>query len=309
MMVQMDLIHRIKPSHLRLVVRIAETGKLQVAAESLYLSQPAASRTLADLESAAGSPLFERHPKGMIPTPVGEAFIRHARVVLAELDLLGQEVRNLKDGQMGNVRVGSVTGPAVSSLVPAVQAVRKEAPDIEISIEVGPSNQLVRALDEGALDFVLARLPSEYDSRALRVHPARNEVVSLVVKDTHPLAGKKNVGLDELLDYDWVIQERGSPIRQSVENAYYAARIPTPTRVVHSSSLLVVLAMLADSDSISPQSREVAELLTSSQISSRLTTLDIDTTITVTPFFIIQDRTRQLSRAADRLLQEILLGL
>lgn len=173
----MSLIRRTKPSHLRLILKIAEVGQLQIAADALNLSQPAASRTLGDIEKEIGAPLFTRTPKGMEPTPMGDAFVRHARVILSEFDSLDKDVQRLKGGQTGEVRIGSVTGPAVSILIPALQTVRETAPDLDVTIEVGPSTELVRGLDEGRFDFIFARIPPKQDSRDFLVHPARSEIV------------------------------------------------------------------------------------------------------------------------------------
>jgi DNA-binding transcriptional LysR family regulator len=68
----MDLIRRLKPTHLRLISEIARHQKLQLAAESMGVSQPAASRMLADIEAEAGAPLFVRHPRWMEPPYPGD---------------------------------------------------------------------------------------------------------------------------------------------------------------------------------------------------------------------------------------------
>ena len=300
----MDLGARLKPRQLRLIQRIGETRQLQSAAHMLALSQPAASRVLAEIEAEVGAPLFTRHPKGMEPTLVGETFLRHARVILSELDSLQSEVAGLRSGDAGEVRVGSVTGPTVGCLVPAIQRVREDAPDIQATIEVGPSGQLVRGLEEGRFDFVIARLPPEYDSRQFRIYPARNEVVRLVVREGHPMVGRRRP-LAELLGYEWVIQDRGTPIRQSVEGALHAAGLAAPEKITNSSSLLVVLSILGGSDAIAPQSQEVAEVLTGNRLGTSFTTLDIVEDLAVAPYFVIHNRNQQLHRAAERVMAEV----
>ena len=107
----MVLQQRLKPSHLRLILRIAEAQKLQIAAEASGMSQPAASRLLAEMEAHVGAPLFKRQPKGMVPTAEGHAFIKHARAILAQYDDLEAELGLLGRGQAGAVRVGPVTVP------------------------------------------------------------------------------------------------------------------------------------------------------------------------------------------------------
>ncbi|NIZ08175.1 LysR family transcriptional regulator [Pseudooceanicola sp. HF7] len=302
----MDLIRRLKPTHLRLIAEIAQRQKLQLAAEALAMSQPAASRMLAEIESEAGAPLFIRHPRWMEPTPIGLVFLRHIRVILTELDSLQTEVENLNIGQSGEVRVGAVTGPAMGYLMPAIRKIKEEAPDIEATIEVGPSSQLVRGLKEGRFDFIIARLPTDEDHGEFRVYPARSEGVKLMVRSGHPLAGRRDLSLEELARYEWVVQERGSPIRRAVEAAFLETGKAVPRNVNNSSSLLVVLALLSRSDVISPQSEEVAEILTHESLGAKLSVLDLNRDIRVSPYFVLANRGQQLPRISERVLQEVL---
>jgi DNA-binding transcriptional LysR family regulator len=304
-----SLARKLKPPYLRLVLKIAETGQLQIAAASQGISQPAASRILTEIETEAGTPLFHRHAKGMALTPAGATFVKHGRAILTELDNLDTEMTNMKSGLGGEVRVGSVTGPAVRCLVPAIRQIKESTPGIEPTIDVGPSVELVRGLEEGRFDFILARLPPEYDSRAFRLTPARGEVVSLLIGGSHPLAGRPSVSLGELAGYEWVIQERGSPIRSAVEQAFHAAGVPVPGNITNTSSLLIMLAVLESSLAIATLSEEVAGLLTRSTLGFRFEALKLIESVTVPPYFIIQNRSQQLSRAAERVLEKVVKAL
>lgn len=298
-----------KQSHIRLLIGIADTGKLQAAADICAISQPAASRILAELETQAKGSLFERHPKGMIPTLLGEVFIRHARALDSEIDNLCADVDDLNTGRAGEVRVGSVTGPTVGCLVPALRKLKSASPDVEATIEVGTSAQLFRGLQEGRFDFILARPPSDYDTRGFRILPARAEIVSLVVHHSHPLRTANNITLKSLIDFEWVIQERGSPIRSAVENAFHSQGIETPRNITNSSSLLVMLSMIQNSETIAPLTSEVAELLMQNDMSPGLATLDLTEVIKVTPYFIIHDRNRELPLVAKTLMDEVIIRL
>lgn len=303
----MSLLRRLKPLHLHLLQLIAERQQLQVAAEAMGLSQPAASRALAEMERELGGALFHRHPRGMQVTELGAACLRHARAILSGFDSLETEVAELQRGTAGEVRIGAVSGPAVGCVVPAMQAVRAQWPGIRVTVEVGPSAQLLRGLQDGALDFIVARLPPGAESGDLELHPARNEVVALVAHRAHPLAGQSRVALADTLAYEWIIQERGSPIRSAVECAFHGLGLPVPPRVTDSSSLLVALAMLAgDAGVIAPLSAEAATLLSAGPLASDLVTLPLEAPILVSPYFVISPRLRQHSRAAGRLMQEVL---
>lgn len=302
----MPFARRLRPVHLRLILRIAETGKLQAAAEGLAMSQPAASRMLSEIETLAEAELFERHPRGMTLTPVGEAFARHAQSILQGYEILDSDVQDHKTGRGGTVRIGSVTGPAAGSLISAVREVKAHNPKVEITIEVLPSVSLVRGLEEGRFDFVIGRLPPDADSTKFRVLPARNEVVELIVRRDHPMASKPGVALGELSGYEWVVQERGSPIRRALETAFHTTGLEMPANITNSSSLLVALATLESSNAIAPQSKEVADLLTGPGINARLAVIDTVQKIHVAPFFMIQIAGRKLPRISEIVFETLL---
>lgn len=302
----MITINRIKPKHLQLVIKIAETEQLQLAAHEVGVSQPAASRILHELEDQFGIALFTRHPTGMEPTPAGEVFVRHARGALTELDTMSRELEHLKTGRIGTVRVGAVTGPAVGHLMPAVQAILETAPDIRISVDVAPSTVLFRGLEEARYDFILGRADPRRDPTNFRFHPGRKENVMLMVHRTHPLVEKPEVGLEDLAGFPWVMQEEGSPIRVVVEEGFHNEGLPVPSSILNSSSLLVALAQVEKGRAVSPQTEEVVRLLTSDQMGTNVAALKLKSSLEVAPYFVIQDVRRRLTRAAESLLHEVM---
>src|SRR5215213_3528992 len=102
---------RLKTRQLMLLLAIEEEGNIHRAAETLNMSQPAASKLLKDLEDMMEVPLFERLPRGMRPTWYGEAMIRHARIALSSLNQAHDELTALKAGSAGQVNIGAITAP------------------------------------------------------------------------------------------------------------------------------------------------------------------------------------------------------
>lgn len=291
----------LKPAQLRLIAAIAEYGQLQIAAGHAAMTQPAASRMLSEIERTLGTELFHRHPKGMEPTEIGKLVIRRAKAALREMHTLASEVRSLREGLGGSVNVGAVTGPAVGYLVPAIQKIKRTAPKAEITVDVAPSRKLLRDLAAGTLDFALARLLPEFDSRDFDIHPMRDEKILLLVRRTHPLAQAPLVTLTELADYEWVMQERGSPIRAAMTHEFGAVGLSEPGNIVNSSSLLLTIAYLSRSDAIAPISEEVVQLLTEAPINAGFTMLRIDRPLRVSPYFLLCLRGRRLLPIARRL--------
>ncbi|WP_322892437.1 MULTISPECIES: LysR family transcriptional regulator [unclassified Yoonia] len=300
---------RFKPSALRLLLRVAETGKLQLAAEMLAISQPAASRILAEVETEIGAPIFERLPRGMLPTDLGTSVLRRCARILAAYEDMDGEISRLRSGQAGKVRIGAVTGPAVGYVMPALRRIWAEAPDIEATVHVAPSVDLVRGLEERHFDFIIARLPIGHDATDLDLTPARSERVALLVRRAHPLAGQPGCSMADLRGHEWVMQERGAPIRQAVENAFSRAGLGLPGRVINSSSLLVALAALSQGDAITPQAQEVVDLLTHEHLGMGLVTLDVAPDIMVEPYFIIRHRHHTATPAVAQVYQHVLAHL
>lgn len=291
------LARRLQLKHLRLLVAIAELGQLSLAAQALGMTQPAASRSLSEVEGFLGGPAFERHPKGMTLTPVGEAIVRRARNMLDELGEAAREVDRLSQGSGGMVRIGAVTGAAVGYVVPAVRELKASAPDLDLHVQVGNSEELMADLLATRFDMILGRLPAEVPPTELELVPASGERVDILASAGGAFGGGP-VSLADLVDAQWVIQGPGAPIRRAVERALLELGAPPPANVINTSSLLVTLALLREPGVIAPVSGEAADLLVSGN--SELIRLDLKEEVTVSAYSLITLRGRRLSPAALR---------
>lgn len=302
----LNLTNRLQLKDLRLIRAIHKSGQLALAAEELSMTQPAASRMLANIERALGTPVFVRHPKGMDPTPVGETLARNAADLLYGLDQALLEVDAVGAGRAGSARVGSVTGSALAFVVPSVQTLKKTTTGADIHIDVAPSDALMAGLLKGDYDFILSRIPAGTDARQFAIWRGRSEVVRFLVRRDHPLAGRGQLDLRELADYEWVNQAPHTPLRQAVESAFITEGIPLPGEIVNSTSLLVTLPYLVSSNAIAPVSREVAELLETRVQAQNLAAIDVKQTIVVHPYHLISLKNQLISPLAERLRDMVL---
>ncbi|MDB6182450.1 LysR family transcriptional regulator [Paracoccus fistulariae] len=295
----------LKPAQLRLINQIDRHGQLQIAAEALAMTQPAASRMLAEVERQVGAALFTRGPKGMEPTETGLLFLRRARVILREMDSIATDIRDLRQGYAGSIRVGAVTGPAISYLVAAVRQVKQETPEAQISIDVMPSRDLLNHLIAGEMDFVLGRILPEYDSKSFNILPMHDEKVTLIARAGHPLARASVVTLTEMVAYEWVLQQRGSPIREATLAAFAGVGLAEPRNIINSPSMLLTIAYLSQSDAIAAVSNEVAQLLIRPPISASFTVLKTAQHMRVPPYYLLSLVRHPLSPLAQRLREEL----
>jgi len=297
----------LKLNHLRMIVAIEDSGQISAAAEVLNISQPAASRMLSEMESITKTSLYERVARGVVLTTFGAALARRARKILLELREASREIGELKSGKGGSVFIGSVTAPAMSLVVPAINKVRKAYPGIEINIQVETSNVLARELLAARHDFIIGRIPDDLNPRLFEVTEIGIERACLIVRDRHPLMKQKVSSLSDVRDYDWVFQPPGTLLRRTIEDVFLSRGVALPENIVNTSSLLLTCAIICETDAIAPVAVDVAQFLASqSSNASDVRMLPIDFDINVKPYSMITARERALPPSA-RLLYDIIL--
>jgi DNA-binding transcriptional LysR family regulator len=290
----------LKLTHMRMIAALDDHEKVSAAASVLNISQPAASRMIAEMEAILGVPLCERLPRGVALTSFGKAFARRARVILLELRGVDRDMSELRSGNGGAVFLGAVTAPAIELAVPAIAKARALYPGIEISIEVDTSQSLARELLASRHDFIIARIPADLDPRLFHVQIIGAEKACLIVRCDHPLAGATLVKLEALNAFDWVMQPRGSLLRQTVEQAFLLRNRPLPSRVLNTTSLLLTLVMVAQTDAIAPVALDVANFIRrEDRLAGKIETLPIEFDIVVQPYGLITLKDRFLSPAAQ----------
>jgi DNA-binding transcriptional LysR family regulator len=236
--------------HVELVAEVYDSRSILKASRRLNLTQPTVTRALQDIEATLSVPLFTRTNRGLAPTPYGEIFARHAKIVLAQLRHAAEEIENLRAGYSGKVTVGTLLAAAASILPDAIALLKKERPGVAISVVVGTYDILVPSLLVGDLDMVLGRMPEQGRSRALVYEDFYAEPICLVVRRGHPLARKRRLGLRELVNEPWLLPLPETSLRRQIERAFLEANAPLPRNVIESVSILTNRVLLRKSDCI-----------------------------------------------------------
>jgi DNA-binding transcriptional LysR family regulator len=298
----------LKLNHLRMIVAIEDSGQISAAAEALNISQPAASRMLAEMESILKTPLYERVARGVVLTTFGAALARRARKIMLELREVSREIGELKSGKGGSVFIGAVTAPAMSLVVPAIKEVRTAFPGIEVNIQVETSNVLARELLAARHDFIISRIPDDLNPRLFEVQEIGVERACLIVRSGHPLLKNPTTSLSDLPLFDWVFQPPGTLLRRTIEDLFLAHSVPLPENIVNTSSLLLTCAIICQTNAIAPIAIDVAQFLATQQSKAAdVRVLPIDFEINVRPYSLITAKERALPPSA-RLLYDLVLA-
>lgn len=187
---------------LQLIVNIGDASSLTRGAEKSHLSLPAASNRVKNLEDHFGTRLFHRNSQGVTLTPSGEAFLRHARLVLRQIDHLRGDIHEYARGIKGQVRMLANT-TAMTEFMPAVLSrFLASHPDVTVELRERLSYLVIKAVSEGAADIgIVAGKPA---SSELEYIPYREDRLVLVAPVDHPLSVLNEVAFSDTLAYEYV---------------------------------------------------------------------------------------------------------
>ncbi len=187
---------------LQLIVNIGDASSLTRGAEKSHLSLPAASNRVKNLEDHFGTRLFHRNSQGVTLTPSGEAFLRHARLVLRQIDHLRGDIHEYARGIKGQVRMLANT-TAMTEFMPAVLSrFLASHPDVTVELRERLSYLVIKAVSEGSADIgIVAGKPA---SSELEYIPYREDRLVLVTPIEHPLSELNEVAFSDTLAFEYV---------------------------------------------------------------------------------------------------------
>jgi molybdate transport repressor ModE-like protein len=252
-----QLLNRLRMRQVALLLAIGRLGTLRAAASELGMTQPAATKMLQELEHALGQPLFERAGRGLRLTEGGRCVMGYFQGLQGSLDALTRELDGIREGGTGKLHIGSIMAASPELLSTALLALKQQHPNLSVEITVDTSDRLGDALRRGDLDLMIGRVP-EGARDDMDFVPVADEALSVVANVEHPLAGKPRVAFGELLAHPWILQPRGSPMREVLEQEFRRQRAPLPRGLIETSSILTTMNLLVRSDMIAVIPAEVA---------------------------------------------------
>lgn len=183
---------------LRLLDAVHRTRNVSRAAESLGITQPAASQGLTRLRVLLGDPLFARAPGGVAPTPKAERLAGAVRQALATLEEALGESQRFDPARSRKVFRFHLSDIGEARFLPELMAMlHREAPQVSLETFPLPHGEIAAALDSGRIDFALGFLPGVKDVRST---PLLRDRYIVLLRDGHPFAARRRsvVRLEEL---------------------------------------------------------------------------------------------------------------
>ncbi|VXC60667.1 LysR family transcriptional regulator YbhD [Enterobacterales bacterium 8AC] len=190
-----------KINQLRDFQAIIYYGNIRSAAQALFKTQPALTKSIQELERILGVTLLVRGPQGMVLTELGRIFEPRVNTLINDLERAVNELHQLSERSQGNITFGCSHLPAFSILPALVDEFQNEHPSANITIIEGQLCELVNSLRMGRLDFFIGIAAPEISMNEFTVENSINTEFCIIARKGHPLHDSSS--LSELKGAKW----------------------------------------------------------------------------------------------------------
>ncbi|MFD3807748.1 LysR family transcriptional regulator [Streptomyces sp. NPDC058619] len=229
---------------LRILRTLAERGTVTATAEALHMTPSAVSQQLTNLARQLGVPLLEAQGRRVRLTDAAHLVLRHTEAVFAQLERAEAELSGYLAGDAGEVRIGAFSTAVPALVVPAVAALRRTHPGIEVRVREAEAAESYALLSAGAVDLALslaAHAPTARDGRFTRL-TLLEDPLDVALPPDHPLADAADLRLADLSGDPWIYGGSG-PWSEITRNACEAAGF-VPEQAHSASGWTAILAMV-----------------------------------------------------------------
>ncbi|WP_377158372.1 LysR family transcriptional regulator [Roseateles sp. UC29_93] len=232
--------------HARVLLALNDTGSISAAADQLHVTQPAVSKTLAELEQGLGQTLFLRRGRNMQPTPLGRRLLTLARKLDADLQRAAGDVATMVRGASGEVRIGATNASLARLLPVAITAMKRENPGVTLSVRTHALRSLFAELQAGTLDLVVARaMPQDEPLGLARVSLLPQPEV-LTMSAQHPLARTPKLSWEVLSHQRWIWQLPGTRTRMLMDRLWQEMGLAPPADLIESGDAMLALSLMRE---------------------------------------------------------------
>jgi len=217
---------------LKVFAAVARHLSFTRAAEELYLTQPAVSMQVKQMEGAIGLPLFEQIGKRIHLTEAGEVMHHYSRVVADNLSEAEQAMEELKgvDGGRLQLSVATTVNYFATRLLSGFCAAH---PGVRVSLDVTNRESLLRQLEENQTDIVLMGKPPE--GLGVVAEPFMDNPLVVIASPEHPLCKRRKIPLAQLNEQIFLMREAGSGTRMAIER-FFGENDITPSGSIEMTS-------------------------------------------------------------------------
>ncbi|HEY4623798.1 MAG TPA: LysR family transcriptional regulator [Solibacillus sp.] len=207
---------------------VATMQHMTRAAEVLAISQPALSKSIASIEQQLGVPLFNREGRSIYLNRFGELFLKSVEIILEEYERIREEFEDIIKPGSGEVSFGFIHTLGMEVVPELIAATTKQFPNMQFSLTQATSLNLMKRLEEGAIDLCLSQ---KIESKVIDIETEElfMEELFVIVPTTHPLTKQTEVKLEDVQNETFIAIKKGNSLRQLVDELFLDAGIELKT--------------------------------------------------------------------------------
>ena len=288
---------RMKLQDLHVLVTVMQAGSMGKAAQSLNISQPAVSRSIAELEHALGVRLLDRHRKGIEATEYGRALLDCGVAVFDDLRQGVKNIEFLADPTTGQVRIGNTLTSANSFITAVVDRLSRRYPGIVFHVVPAGAEILHRELNARSLDLVITRSGGPFREEQFGFETLYDDALVVLAGMKNPWARRRRIELAELVNEPWALPTPESAVTQAAIEAFRASGLDCPRATLVTSSPEMRIDLVATGRFLT---------ITASRFRARrpqLKVLPVELPIARMPVGIVTLKNRRLSPVAKLFIQ------
>ena len=236
--------------HLEHLLALADTGSFSRAAEKLFITQSALSRSIQNLEEELDGKVLDRIGKRNELTPLGLDVVSRARHIVRDVAELRHSAKLLQQGGIGAISVGLGSGPAALLMTPLMLAGATQHPGLRISVTQGPVELQVQRLRSRQLDAMVVDMRRVIPAPDLNIESLVEMRAGFVARASHPLAGKKSVSLDEVLRYPVASSPLSDEVARLMVDLYGLQANPSELISLRCDDISSLIETVAQTDAI-----------------------------------------------------------
>jgi len=223
---------RLKLHDVRVLISVVEAGSMHKAAERLRTSQPAISRTIADLEHSLGVRLLERSPRGIQPTQYGRVLIKHGVVAFDEFRQSVKDIKFLADPSSGELRIACSDAMAAGPVLTVIEQLTQRYRRLVFHVVTGATATLYRELMERNVELVITRATEAVAKELINVGSLFEDNVVVAAGAQNRWARRRRIKLEELANELWTLPPYDSAMGAIVAEAFRARGLAAPAATV-----------------------------------------------------------------------------
>jgi DNA-binding transcriptional LysR family regulator len=227
---------RMKLQDLHVLMTVVQSGSMRKAAQSLNITQPAISRSIAELEHALGVRLLERHRKGIEATEYGRALLDCGVAVFDDLREGVKHIEFLANPTTGQVRIGNTLTSADSFITAVIDRLSRRYPGIVFHVVPAGSEILHRELNTRNLDLVITRSGGLFEDDQIGFETLYDDALVVLAGMKNPWARRRRIELAELVNEPWALPTPESAVTQAAMKAFRASGLDCPRATLVTSS-------------------------------------------------------------------------